>query len=81
MAFSSKTIVMIQFLHNLALFIGKKRQIFCQIFRRQYSKNHNIGPWKTSLAKKGFSFEALSGAFYQLRLRFSLAAKQSHRDR
>jgi hypothetical protein len=45
LAFFSKTNVMSKFLHNLALFLDKERQIFCLFFRQKYLKNHNIGPW------------------------------------
>jgi hypothetical protein len=45
--FFSKTNVMIQFLHNSALF-WEKTPIFCKMFRRKYLKNHNIGPWMLS---------------------------------
>jgi hypothetical protein len=43
LAFFSKTNVMFQFLHNLALF-WVKNAIFRQIFRRKYFWIHNIGP-------------------------------------
>jgi hypothetical protein len=36
---------MIQILQRLAVpSLSKKRQYFCQIFQRNYFKNHNIGP-------------------------------------
>jgi hypothetical protein len=43
MAFFSKTNVMIQFLHNLALF-EQKTPIFSTIFLAKIFFNHNIGP-------------------------------------
>jgi hypothetical protein len=49
--FFSKTNVMIQFLHNLALFWVKNDNFFAKFFRRKYLKNHNIGP---SLVRKKF---------------------------
>jgi hypothetical protein len=43
----SKTIVMIKILHNLAIFWVKNANFFRWIFRRKYSKDHNIGPrWR-----------------------------------
>jgi hypothetical protein len=44
LAFFSKTNVMINILHNLAMIWVKKRQFFRRIFRRKNVKNHNIGP-------------------------------------
>jgi hypothetical protein len=44
LAFFSKINVMIQILHNLALFWVKNANFFCWIFWRKYFKNHNIGP-------------------------------------
>jgi hypothetical protein len=43
LAFFSNTNVMIKTLHNLALFWVKNAS-FCNIFRRRYFKNYNIGP-------------------------------------
>jgi hypothetical protein len=48
LAFFSQTTVIINFLHNLALF-GVKMPIFSPLFLAKFfSKNHNIGPrWKS----------------------------------
>jgi hypothetical protein len=45
--FISKTNVMINFLQNLGVrSLSQKTPIFCQMFRRKYFKNYNIGPTK-----------------------------------
>jgi hypothetical protein len=44
LAFFTKTNLVIKFLQQLALVWAKNAKFFRQIFRRKYSKNHNIGP-------------------------------------
>jgi hypothetical protein len=44
LAFFSKTNVMINFLHNLALFWVKSTNFSAEFFWWKYLKNHNIGP-------------------------------------
>jgi hypothetical protein len=39
--------------------LSKKRQYFCQIFRRKYFKNHNIGPWQQAGAVRLYEFSPM----------------------
>jgi hypothetical protein len=45
LAFFSKNIVMINILHNLALFWVKNANFFAEFFGENILTNHNIGPW------------------------------------
>jgi hypothetical protein len=40
-----KNNVMINFVSKTSNSLSRKRQYFCQNFRRTYFKKHNIGPW------------------------------------
>jgi hypothetical protein len=60
LAFFSKTNVMIQFLHNLALFWAKNAYFFAKFFGKKYFKNHNIGP-RWNVALKTVPIESTSG--------------------
>jgi hypothetical protein len=45
MALFSKTDVMLNILHNLALFWVTNGIFFAEFFGENIFKNHNIGPW------------------------------------
>jgi hypothetical protein len=59
------------FFQNLALFCVKNANFFRKMFRRKYSKTHNIGPWSHWLGRASLS-SGLGPFYFGILLRFRL---------
>jgi hypothetical protein len=79
--FFSKHNFMSKFLQKLSVHnLNKKRKYFCQISRRKYLENHNIGSWLRQHFKlSGTSLEYVCLTYFFNRTTFSYATIWKHR--